>query len=353
VSRVRLELGDVGKSFVTKFVADGTTNRFRIHYSPLDAATVYVWLNGIDITADASVEESTGVVVINYVPADGDEITVSGMYYRYFTGVEVASIVNDAFLQHSAGHTDGIGAKLTLVNLPPVEEYPVALYATTLALYTLATDSAFDIDIIAPDGVNIPRAERYRQLTELVQTRQAQYRDLCVQLGVGMYKIDVFSLRRVSKATGRYVPQYVPQEVDDRSYPQRVHVPLATYGDTPAPWPTEAGALVSYQGRAYTTTILFSGTFDPTTSFEAKLLNQRGSVLYVQVFDISVTDDGEGNYTAVLSLTADKTLALANRTYWSLQLIDPNNTDPNSGTILPIELKGGNFYTQRVSEVIL
>lgn len=353
ISRVRLELGDMGKSFVTQFVADGSTNRFNIHYSPLDSSQVYATLNGADVTENVSVEESTGVIVFDTVPDDGDEIQVSGIYYRYFTAAELESLVTDAILQHTANHVDSIGRKITVENLPTIDEYPVALYATTLALYTLANDAAFDIDVFAPDGVNIPRSERYRQLTEMVQTRQAQYRELCVQLGLGMYSIDVFTLRRISKATGRYVPVYKPQEVDDRSYPQRVDDNAPTYGDKRAPWPTDAGELTAYQGRAFTTDVTFSGTYDVSTSFVAKVLNQRGSVLVVQEFDMSVVDDGDGNYTATLSLTADQTLRLANRTYWSLQLVDPENTDPNSGTILPVEIKGGNFFTERVSSVII
>jgi hypothetical protein len=353
VGRVRLELGDIGKSFVTQFVADGTTNRFEIHYSPLDSAQVYASLNGTDVSDSVSVEESTGTIVFDTVPADGDEITVSGVYYRYFTAAELETLVTDAVAQHTANHVDSVGRKITVANLPVIDEYPVSVYATTLALYTLANDAAFDIDIAAPDGVSIPRSERYRQLTEMVQTRQAQYRDLCVQLGLGMYSIDVFTLRRQSKATGRLVPVYRPQEVDDRSYPDRVHDSLPTYGDKPAPWPTDAGELTAFQGRAFSTDITFSGTYDVSTSFVAKLLNQRGSVLVVQEFDLSTSDDGDGNYTATLSLTADKTLRLANRAYWSLQLVDPNNTDPNSGTILPVEIKGGNFFTERVSSVVL
>ena len=42
ISRVRVELGDLGKSFVTQFVADGSTNRFKLHYAPLDSTTVTV-----------------------------------------------------------------------------------------------------------------------------------------------------------------------------------------------------------------------------------------------------------------------------------------------------------------------
>jgi hypothetical protein len=345
VSRVRLELGDLGKSFVSQFVADGTTNRFNIHYSPLDAASVFVWLNGTDVTSTTSVEESTGVLVFNTVPADGSEITVSGTYFRYFTAAELASLVTDAVAQHSAGHTDSVGRQINIANLPATEDYAVSIYATTLALYTLATDASFDIDIAAPDGVSIPRSERYRQLMDMVQARQVQYRDLCVQLGIGMYKIDVFTLRRVSKTTNRYVPVYKPQEVDDRSYPQRSHLELPTYGDKDPAWPTDAGELTAYQGRAWTYTFNFSGDFTGK-SFLARLLNQRGSVYVVQNINLVVDDNGDGTFTATLSLTADQTLRLAGRTYWSFSTVD-DETEEN------IEFKGGNFFTERVREAVL
>jgi len=353
VSRVRLELGDQGKSFVTQFVADGTTNRFRLNYSPLDANCVVVYQDGENVTSTSYVEESTGVLVVDGLPADGAHFNVQGEYYRYFTNNDLVSLVTQAVAQHSAGHVDSVGRQITVDNLPFIEEYPVVIYATTLALYTLATDASFDIDIQAPDGVSIPRSERYRQLMDMVNARQAQYRDLCVLLGVGMYKIDTYTLRRISKATGRYVPVYRPQEVDDRSYPDRVNDQLPTYGDKPPVWPTDGGELTAYQGRAFTQDITFTGTYDDSVSYVAKLLNQRGSVLVVQNFGLSVEGPVDGTYTATLTLTSDQTLRLAERTYWSIQLVDPNNTDPNSGSILPVEIKGGNFFTERVSTVVL
>lgn len=423
VSRVRFELGDLGKTFVDQFVADGTTNRFKLNYSPVDALSATVFKNGVDVTSTSSIEESTGSLLLVTVPASGDIITVSGTYYRYFTATELASLVTDAVSQHANGHRDSVGQVLTVTNLPAIEEYPVAIYATTLALYTLATDASFDIDIAAPDGVNIPRSERYRQLMEMVQQRQIQYRDLCVQLGVGMYRIDVFTLRRQSKATGRYVPVYKPQEVDDRSYPERVHDQLPTYGDKNPAWPSDAGEFLAYQGRSWTTSIDFSGSYSGF-SFLANLLNQRGSVLVVQTITMSVVDhksftitgvtrtagttvatitapgatfsvgdsisvigvntefnqtwtvtavvdannftvattattavaltgltgvaslNGVHSYTATLSLTADQTLRLANRTYLSLSVVNPT-------TLEQIEVKGGNFFTERVSSIVI
>ena len=423
--RLRFELGDLGKSFVTNFVADGTTNRFRLHYAPLDGEGVKVFRNGRDVSDYCSVEEQTGVLVFDTeeFPAEGDEILVSGTYYRYFTATEIKKIVEEALQTHSNGHTDVVGRAITLETLPAIEEYPVVVHAVTLALYTLATDASFDIDIQAPDGVTIPRSERYRQLTEMIQQRQQQYRELCTLLGIGLYKIDVFNLNRISKATGRLVPVYLPQEVDDRSYPERTHIAAPTLGNVQEPWETEAGELSAYQGREFSTQLTFNGNYAGKTFF-ANLLNQRGSVLTVQPFtlsvtttgtavitaasrtagsttitlttssnhgftegagvaitDVDVTVDGFGtihvidpthfsvtgivttalslfnltgeaeltadkDYVFTLSLTADQTLRIAERTYWSI-------STTNVFTDEQVEIKGGKFFTIRRSTVVI
>jgi hypothetical protein len=322
ISRVRVELGDLGKSFVTQFVADGSTNRFKLHYAPLDSTTVTVQTklisNGTtyDITNNAHIEESTGVLVLlqndgvtPLVPADGDELTVAGNYYRYFTGAELTQLINDAVSEHASYATDSTGRKVTLATLPSSEEYPVAVYATTLALYTLATDAAFDIDIQAPDGVSIPRSERYRQLMDMVQTRHAQYRELCALMGVGLYRIEVFDLNRISKMTNRLIPRYVPQEVDDRSYPERVNLPEPTLGNKPPAWPTEAGELSAYQGLDFTETLVFNGNYAGKT-FIANLLNQRSSVLVVQPFTLEVATTGTDVITAAARTSGSTTITL-------------------------------------------
>ena len=359
------------------------------------------------------------------VPADGTQFLVSGTYYRYFTATEIQTLVNTAFEQHTAHHTDALGRQMTLANLPTMEEYPVAIYAVSLALYTLATDASFDIDIQAPDGVSIPRSERYRQLMEMIDVRKQQYRELCMQLGIGMYKVDIFTLRRISKMTGRYVPVYRPQEVDDRSFPQRAHLEMPTYGDQQIAWPTEGGDLTAYAGRSFSTAIDLTGNY-AGKYFIANLLTQRGSVQVAQPFTLSVSTTGTdvitaasrtvgsttvtlttsaahglttgdsvaitnvdvtvngiytvGNatptgttftvvatattalaltglsgqvetnasksYTFTLSLTKTQTLTIAQRTYWSLSMVDAYTTAQE-------EIKGGNFFTDPVSTVVL
>jgi hypothetical protein len=345
VDRVRVELGDLPKSFVTQFMADGTTNRFRLNYSPLDSTTVVVYKNNVEITNECSVEESSGVLVTDVLPEDGDQFTVSGTYYRYFTGAELSQIVENAVSMHGAKHTDSLGRSITVDTLPYIDEYPVVIYATTLALYTLATDASFDINIFAPDGVTIPRSERYRQLLDMMNTRKSQYAELCAHLGIGMYSIDVFTLRRISKRTNRYVPVYKPMEVDDRSWPQRVNLPLPKYGDAAPAWPTEGGPLNAYQGIAYEEFVDFGGEFEGK-SFIARLLAQRGSVQVIRNFALEVTTEDNENFTAKISLTAEETLRPPRRTHWQIA-----SKDDVTGEI--IEIIGGDFFIQRRSEVIL
>jgi hypothetical protein len=146
--RLRDEIGDIGKSFVYQTTADGTTNRFLIPFSPLDGANLLVTKNGTDISTSVEVEEGTGYILLDNSPSVGDSLLIIGNYYRYFTDAEICAFVSTAFLQHTAFHTDAYGRSVSIQNLPGLEEYPVIVYASTLALYTLATDASFDIDKI-------------------------------------------------------------------------------------------------------------------------------------------------------------------------------------------------------------
>ena len=230
-NRLRAELGDIGQFFEEKFTGDGSSRRFRLSYSPIKGVNVKVLVNGVDVSGTTAVEEVTGLFELANVPADKAVVEISGTQYKYFTDTEIQQYVTNAFYEHAYTTTDSNGSLATLSTLPVIDEYPLIILATSMALYTLATDAAFDIDIISPDGVSIPRSERYRQLMELVQQRKEQYKELCSLLGIGMYRIEVQTLRRISRRTNRYVPVYRPQEVDDGSIPQRVYLPMPSYGD--------------------------------------------------------------------------------------------------------------------------
>ena len=323
-NRLRYELGDIGRSFVHQFVADGTTNRFLIPYSPLDGVNLAINQEGTDVSTEVEVEEATGYIVFDTTPVEGDVVVVAGNYFKYFTETEISQYISDAFDQHTAFHTDSYGRTMTVANLPTVEEYPVIIYASTLAMYTLATDASFDIDIQAPDGVMIPRSERYRQLMQMIEVRKNQYKELCSQLSIGLYKIDVFSLRRISKTTNEYVPVFEPQEIDNKSTKTRVRLPIPTYGNVKPTPTTVVQDLNVYQGDAYEFSIRLDFEVDNLTPL-AEIRSLPGAAVVVTEFTVTkpnITEDGDNQRTLVLSLTGEQTRLLPGKSYYDVQLTD-------------------------------
>ena len=204
-----------------------------------------------------------------------------------------------------------------LDSLPGLEEYPVVVYAATLALYALANDAAFDINVFAPDGVTIPRSERYQQLMQMVQARQQQYRELCSQLGIGLYKIDVFSFRRISKTTNRYVPIFLPQEIDDRTTPQRAVLSIPSYGSAIAPSSVPTHDLLMYEGDTFTAILDFPDALDVSLyTWESDISKQVGSYK-ITSFTIDIITGTTDQLQ--LSLTSEQTNLLPDKAYWDIQ----------------------------------
>lgn len=339
--RLRFEIGDTGKSFVYQTTGDGVTNRFLIPYSPIDGAGLLVYVNGANVSDAVTVEELTGYVLFDHSPAADAVVIFSGTYYRYFVDSEICQFIDSAFGQHIANHADAYGRGYTLSTLPGIEEYPVVIYAATLALYTLATDSSFDIDITAPDGVVIPRSERYRQLMQMIQTRKEQYKEMCSLLGIGLYKIDVFTLRRTSKTTNYYVPVYLPQEVDDRSMPQRALLSMPSYGSAISPSDVPTYDLTMYQGDSFSVELDFPFDISGYT-FASQIRIQPGDPTLVATMTVTPVDGN--NQKLTLSLTPSQTTDLPERCYWDIQA-----TTDGDPTYQKTYMRGTVFVTREVT----
>jgi len=319
---LRSEIGDIGKTFIDTFVGDGTTKVFYLNYYPVNGTGIVVKVGNTDVSSTSTIEEHTGKLTLASAPANAAVITVGGTYYRYFTDAEIQNYVNIAFAQHANTEVNSYGTRTTIANLPTVEEYPLIVLASTLALFTLATDASYDIDIQAPDGVSIPRSERYRQLMDMINYRKEQYRELCNLLNIGMHRIEVATLRRISQRTNRYVPVYKPQELDDSSFPQRLHVPIPTYMDQ-----TTSNIInydiMMYQEDSYSFTVDFPYNLTGY-SLLAQVRAYAGADLVLATFNITVTDAANGK--ATLSLTSAQTRNLPMRSIWDLQVT--STTDP-------------------------
>lgn len=327
-SRLRAELGDLGRSFVENFTGDGITTRYKLSEAPISATGLYVYVNGVNVSANVSVELTTGVIIFATAPANNSSIMITGTTFRYFTDDEIEYYVNTAVLEHTKGGTDASGGALNVKNLPATDEYPVVILACSMALYTLATDAAFDIDIISPDGVSIPRSERFRQLMEMVQVKKEQYRELCTMLGTGLYRIEVFNLRRVSRRTNRYVPVYRPQEVDDGSLPQRIVLPIPSYGDVTPVGPAATRDLTMYSGDDFEVRLKFVDMdlefYTPMSQiklFPTAPANQVGPMVLANfIIDKDSSVVGGTIDMLVLRLDGEITAKLPRTAYWDIQL---------------------------------
>ena len=319
VSRVRMELGDLPKEFSAVDTGDGVSKNFDIKQRPIDPTTLVVKVNGTPIAQPAgyTVEEQHGVIHFVTAPASNAAITVTGTTYRYFVDTDIEKFVVTAVGQHTFNRTDSYGSAITIAKLPIIEEYPLVILSTIEALWTLATDSAFDINIMA-DGVNIPRDQRYSQLTNMIQQRWEQYKQLSSALNIGLWKIEMGTLRRISRITNKLVPVYMPQEIDDARRPERVYINNDLNGRTPVAVNIGTYDIILNQGDSWYAIFDFPDNTNFTDLvFKAQIRTFPNSPSIWASFVITVENSTTKKLR--LSLPKDKSRYIPRRAFWDLQ----------------------------------
>jgi hypothetical protein len=343
LSRTRLELGDAPQQFTFTATGDGVSKSYYVKVKPLDLASLVVTVNNAPLTypTQYTVEADLGMIHFVSTPGNNIAIRVTGTHFRYFTDTDLTTFVNTAVEQHTYNRTNGYGSQMTMAMVPAVEEYPLAILATTEALWALATDAAFDINIFAPDGVTIPRSERFHQLSNMIQQRQAQYKELCSALNIGLWRLEIGTLRRVSKRTNKLIPIYMPQESDDSRKPERVYIQNDMLGRTPAPSYAGVYDIALYQGDSWSGE--FDFPFDVTNlDFKAQIRTYPNSPALYATFAVSKFDAANGRIRLTLSPAA--TAYLPPRAFWDLQAT--SSSDP---TFEQTYIRGQVFITSQVT----
>lgn len=247
--RVRLELGDLPKSFQATVVGDGATTRYDLPVRHLDPTTLVVIKipasdpdTHINLAAgtDYVLDSFDGAVTLTAPLAVGDVLVLTGTRFRFFDNPTLDIFIETALAQvghnrtistttiNAYGYRTYLHTPITADTLPEVEILPVAILAKIEALWVLATDASYDIDI-SEDGASIPRSERYRQLMGQIQAETARWNEYAEQLNIGLGRIEMQTLRRVSRLNNRLIPIYAEKEYDDVSLPVRV-LPMIDHG---------------------------------------------------------------------------------------------------------------------------
>lgn len=345
VAKVRTELNDQPKQFSKTFVGDGTTKDFSLGVKPVDATSLLVTVGNTILANPAgyTVEERIGVIHTTSAPALNASLKVLGSVFRYFSDAELEYFINTAVTQHTHNRTDGFGRQMTISMLPEVEVYPVTILSVIEALYALATDASFDINISAPDGVTIPRSQRFQQLSSWIAQRQEQYKNICSALNIGLWRIEMGTLRRVSRTTNKLVPVYMAQEVDDARKPERVYLTNDLMGRTPLPTTVGIYDVVLQAGDNWSAVFDFPDTTDfNDLVFKAQIRTYPGSPTLWGTFDISIQDAIAKKLR--LSLTKEVTTVLPVRCAWDIQA-----TSLSDPTFERTYLRGQVFVNQQVT----
>jgi len=328
VSRVRMELGDLPKEFAVTLSGNGSKKDFELKLKPIDPITLTITVNGNPVPTPNgyTLEKDHGIIHFATAPANNAVIIAEGIHYRYFSDSDLEIYVNTAVGQHIHNRSNNTGSAATLANLPPVEDYPLVILSVIEALWALSTDAAFDINIFAPDGVTIPRSERYHQLTNMIEKRMDQYKNLSSALNIGLWRIEIGILRRTSRITNKLVPVYVPQEIDDNRRPDRVYTPIDVMGRTPPPTNVGIYDIVLNQGDSWYALFDFPDNTDfDDLVFKAQVRTFPNSPAIWATFVITVEDAPTKKLR--LSLPSDKSRYIPRRAFWDLQaesLSDPD-----------------------------
>jgi hypothetical protein len=297
IAKVRTEINDQAKQFSKSFTCDGATTTFNLGVHPVDPSTLLVKDNTTTLLnpADYTVESLYGVIHTTTAPASGHTLYVNGNVWRYFSDDEITTFVNTALLQHTSGRSDAYGSAITVATLPELEVYPLVVLCTVEALFALATDASYDININAPDGVSIPRGQRFQQMSSFINQRMEHYKSICAALNIGLWRIEMGTLRRVSRTTNKLVPIYVAQEIDDSSSPDRVYMKNDLNGYVSPTSTATTLDMMAYQGDTFTQTITLPSTVGFTTS---------ASVTANVAANTNITIPANTNVTVGMNVTA-------------------------------------------------
>lgn len=209
---------------------------FEVNFAPTVTATVRLPHPIVEPTSISVIDNATGDPVpgTDYAiqghggimkfktPATYTEgVTITGIYHQWFLDSDLefyAQFIVQEHLWHRPG--------TTLSSIFGAEVQVMGIGAFIGALWGLLSEVATDIDVVTPEGANLPVHQRFGQVQQLIQFWTIRYDEKAAMLNVGLKRIEMFDLRRRSRLTDRYVPLYRPREIDNPRPPVRIRPPI-------------------------------------------------------------------------------------------------------------------------------
>jgi hypothetical protein len=217
-------LRDYPKFFQVSFDAVGRTYELGNPNIKADSLWVAQYTNNVptEITSNTSasvhysLDARSGILRLNTTLPANSKVLIEGYYYEWVLPSDLEFYAQHAIHQH-------------IYNLPvPVENMTdiiidtIGMSAVVETLWALMSEFSRDIDVMTSESVHIPASQRFRMVQSLLEYWQRAYAEQAKALNIGINRIEILNLRRVSRTTGYLVPIYKQRELGDYKPVERI-----------------------------------------------------------------------------------------------------------------------------------
>ena len=227
-------LRDYPKFFQVSFDAVGRTYELgnpNVKADSLWVAT-YTGSTPTEITSNTSasvhysLDARSGILRFNTTLPANAKILVEGYYYEWVLPSDLRFYAQHAIHQHI------YNLDVPVENMTDIIIDTIGMSAVCETLWALMSEFSRDIDVMTSESVHIPASQRFRMVQSLLEYWQRAYNAQAQALNIGLNRIEILNLRRVSRTTGYLVPIYKQRELGDYKPVERVF-PSIGQGDIP------------------------------------------------------------------------------------------------------------------------
>jgi hypothetical protein len=149
-------------------------------------------------------------------PAANTKLMIEGYYYEWVSPADLDFYAKQSINQHV------FSLDIPLENMAQVIIETIGMGTIVEVLMGLLSEFSRDIDVMTSESVHIPASQRFRMVQSLLTYWSQQYDKQARALNIGVDRIEIFNLRRVSRTTNRYVPIYKHKELGDYGPIERI-----------------------------------------------------------------------------------------------------------------------------------
>lgn len=210
-------LRDFPKFFQVSFDAVGRTYELGSPNIDADSLWVATYVNNapVTITSDTSassyysLDARNGILRFNTTPSASASILVEGYYYEWVLPSDLEFYAGHSIEQHI------YNLDLPLESMSAIVIDTIGMHCVVESLWGLLTEYSRDIDITTSESVHIPASQRFRMVQSLLDYWSKAYERQAKSLNIGLERIEIMNLRRVSRSTNRFVPIYKSKELGE------------------------------------------------------------------------------------------------------------------------------------------